>query len=440
MKKVITYGTYDLLHRGHIALLERAKKLGDHLIVGVTSDAYDKSRGKLNVQQSLIERIENVKATGLADQIIVEEYDGQKISDILKYDVDIFTVGSDWVGKFDYLKEYCQVTYLDRTEGVSSTELRVSQHPIVRFGLVGLQNPVDRFIAEADAVKGVEIKAVYAEDKMLAATYATNGGLTQATSISAMDVDAVYICEPVDQHAAHIKEALEAGFHVICESPLFLTENEAEEIYAMADAKDLVVFEAIKTAYYPAFDHLLLLIKTGIIGEVKDIDVSFSKVIEDAKQPSSIYQDSLHDLIAYVMCPILKILGTEPIQTQLYSYQKDGYDLFTRGILQYPQAVASFKTGKGIKTEGEMIITGTRGYFFVPAPWWQTEYFELRKEDLRNTRKYFYKCEGSGLRYEILEFLNTIHSKERASYHRGRKEVMAVTKILEMAKKNTQSI
>lgn len=124
MKKVITYGTFDLLHHGHIKLLERAKKLGDYLIVGVTSDDFDKTRGKINVQQSLSERIASVRATGLADKIIVEEYEGQKIDDIKKYKIDIFTVGSDWIGKFDYLNEYCTVRYLDRTQGVSSTDLR----------------------------------------------------------------------------------------------------------------------------------------------------------------------------------------------------------------------------------------------------------------------------------------------------------------------------
>ena len=113
MKKVITYGTYDLFHYGHLRLLERAKNLGDYLIVGVTSDDFDKQRGKINVKQSLIERIESVRATGLADEIIVEEYEGQKIDDIQRYNIDIFTLGSDWVGKYDYLNEYCNVVYLD---------------------------------------------------------------------------------------------------------------------------------------------------------------------------------------------------------------------------------------------------------------------------------------------------------------------------------------
>ena len=112
MKKVITYGTFDLLHHGHIRLLQRAKALGDYLIVGVTADSFDLARGKINVQQPLMERIEAVRHTGLADKIVIEEYEGQKIDDIRRYDIDIFTVGSDWAGRFDYLKEYCDVVYL----------------------------------------------------------------------------------------------------------------------------------------------------------------------------------------------------------------------------------------------------------------------------------------------------------------------------------------
>lgn len=95
MIKVITYGTFDVLHYGHIRLLERAKALGDELIVGVTSDDYDRTRGKINNQQTLSERIKAVRSLGIADEVIVEEYDGQKIDDIRKYGVDIFAVGSD---------------------------------------------------------------------------------------------------------------------------------------------------------------------------------------------------------------------------------------------------------------------------------------------------------------------------------------------------------
>ena len=159
MTKVITYGTYDLLHYGHIRLLERAKALGDYLIVGVTADDFDKNRGKINVQQSLMERIEAVRATGIADEIIVEEYEGQKIDDIRRYGVDIFTVGDDWVGKFDYLNEYCEVVYLSRTQGVSSSDLRKEKRSL-RLGLVGESEILKKVANESQYVNGMQVSGI----------------------------------------------------------------------------------------------------------------------------------------------------------------------------------------------------------------------------------------------------------------------------------------
>ena len=156
MKKVITYGTFDLFHFGHQNLLKRAKELGDYLIVGVTSEDFDINRGKLNVQQSLMERIKNVKESGYADEIIVEEYEGQKIDDIQKYNVDIFAIGSDWLGNFDYLKEYCKVVYLERTKGVSSSELREQQQSVT-IGIIGKGLMVEKFKSESKFVSGVTI-------------------------------------------------------------------------------------------------------------------------------------------------------------------------------------------------------------------------------------------------------------------------------------------
>ena len=200
MIKVITYGTYDLLHHGHIKLLERAKALGDYLIVGVTADDFDKTRGKINVQQSLIERIEAVKATGLADEIIIEEYEGQKIDDIKKYNIDIFTVGSDWRGYFDYLNEYCQVIYLDRTKGISSTELR--NRKSVNLGIIGAYDIVHRFKNEMKFVGGVNLIGLYDEDYNKSERMALKESIILYKDIKSLysEVDAVYICVPPKEH------------------------------------------------------------------------------------------------------------------------------------------------------------------------------------------------------------------------------------------------
>ena len=160
MKKVITYGSYDLFHEGHYNILKRAKELGDYLIVGVTTEQYDESRGKLNIIDSLDVRIDNVRKTGFADQIIVEDHAGQKVEDVQKYDVDIFTVGSDWTGAFDYLKEYCDVVYLERTKHISSTMLRNMQNPLIRIGVIGTGRIAHRFVPEAKFVSGPIVNCV----------------------------------------------------------------------------------------------------------------------------------------------------------------------------------------------------------------------------------------------------------------------------------------
>lgn len=239
MKKVITYGTYDLLHYGHIALLERAKALGDYLIVGITSDAFDKGRGKLNVKQSLYERIKAIEETGLADQIIVEEYMGQKISDIQKYGADIFAIGSDWTGKFDYLKEFCEVVYLPRTQGVSSTELRAKANRNIKLGIIGLENPADRFVKEVAYVSGVSIEGVYDSDSEKREQFCEKFVLEGFDSMEALlsKVDAVHIFESPEKHYELIQKCLDANCHVMCKSPMFLSEAEAKDIFARAEAK-----------------------------------------------------------------------------------------------------------------------------------------------------------------------------------------------------------
>src|SRR5574344_1067669 len=211
MTKVITYGTYDLLHQGHINLLKRAKELGDYLIVGVTNDNFDRERGKLNVRNNVLERVEAVKATGLADKIIIEDYVGQKIDDIQRYGVDIFAIGSDWEGKFDYLKEYCQVVYLPRTEGISSTMLRNQDKDIFEIGIVGTGRIAARFVPEAAFVDSVKVTSVYNPNASEAANFGERFSLEAFSGDFGeflKGLDAIYIASPHLTHYEYAKEAL----------------------------------------------------------------------------------------------------------------------------------------------------------------------------------------------------------------------------------------
>lgn len=399
MKKVITYGTYDLLHYGHIKLLERAKALGDYLIVGVTSDDFDRTRGKINVKQSLIERVEAVRNTGLADEIIVEEYEGQKIDDIKRLGIDIFTIGSDWAGKFDYLQEFCKVVYLDRTTGVSSSEIRAKRREI-RLGIIGKSHIIAKYEAESRYVNGLTIEARIDQDEDREEFFEM--------------VDAVYVVTHPSRHYADSLEALEHGKHVLCESPISLKAHEAEHLLNFAKSKGLVMADGIKTAYSTAFSRLILLAKSGKIGDVVSVDSTCTSLREiDFKDSGKLSREwnSLSSWGPTALLPVFNLLGTECVDTQIFSHivnESLRFDDFTKVSLLFDGAVSSSKVGKGVKSEGELVISGTKGYIYVPAPWWKTDYFEIRYENQSENRRYFYQLDGEGIRNELVSFVRMI--------------------------------
>ena len=426
MVKVITYGTYDLLHYGHIRLLERAKALGDYLIVGVTSDVFDRERGKINVQQSLMERVEAVRATGLADEIIIEEYEGQKIDDIKRLNVDIFTVGSDWKGKFDYLNAYCKVVYLNRTSGVSSTEIR-SEQQVVRLGLVGESPILNKIERESQYVNGLESGKVFTlNDAYLSDNLKCPA--QQAASYQDLldDCDALYVISAPEKHYAQIREALQKGKHVLCESPVTMEIEQWEALRQMAKDKQLVLMDSIKTAYSVAYYRLLLLAKGGIIGDIISVDATCTSLVDfDPTQDSqkSLYEwNSICAWGPTALLPIFQLLGTGFTSKQIatrFLDENQKYDAFTKISFVYPHAVASLKVGQGVKSEGSLVISGTKGYIYVPAPWWKTDYFEVRYENPQNNKRYFYQLDGEGLRYMLLSFLKAIRTGKDFSYVSG---------------------
>lgn len=435
MKKVITYGTYDLLHQGHINLLRRAKELGDFLIVGVTSDSFDRGRGKLNVKNNVLERVAAVKATGYADEVIIEDYLGQKIDDIQKYDVDIFAIGSDWIGKFDYLNEYCEVVYLPRTEGISSTMLREESQTNYRIGIVGSGRIAHRFVPESRMVNGAQMTAVMNPDGYQANAFAQEHALTAFTDYDSFlqNVDLVYVATPHLTHYDYAKRALEAGKHVLCEIPFMLSKSNALELYKLAEERNLVLLEASKTAYCPAFGHIVTLVKSGIIGDVVDVTASLSKMVQPPTRELDVMQagGAMSEHAPLTLMSIIKLLGTDWHDINFHSRMENSVDVFTKGVINYPHATASFTLGIGVKTEGNLVVSGTKGYIYVPAPWWLTDFFEVRYEDQTKNKKFFYSYDGDGLRYEIQEFLSMIVNNRRSCYKLRRRESVAIAEIIE---------
>ena len=436
MKKVITYGTFDLLHEGHLNLLRRAKALGDYLIVGVTTDSFDLERGKMNTVEPVADRIKAVWQTGLADQVVVEEYKGQKIEDIQKFGVDIFAIGSDWVGAFDYLKEYCEVVYLPRTVGISSTQLR-EKRASLRIGIVGTGSIARRFVPEAREVNSNTIAAVWNPDMDQSRSFCGEFGIELASSSYEEMLgacDAVYVASPHYTHFDYCRRALEAGKHVLCETPFTLSLNEAEQLYSIAEKNGLVLMVAHKTAYCPAFNHLVSLLKSGIIGDIVDVNASITTLTDErsSKMDSSLSGGSMTENCCFPLLPVFKFFGTDWRNINFYSKMKNGVDLYTKAVFLYDNAVASIQVGLGAKTEGNLVVSGTKGYAYVPAPWWKTDYFEIRFEDQNQNKKFFYPFAGEGLRYEIKDFIGHITVRDDHFYKLTREEVLKMTLVQQL--------
>ncbi|MBE8950478.1 MAG: Gfo/Idh/MocA family oxidoreductase [Quinella sp. 3Q1] len=436
MIKVITYGTFDLFHEGHYRILQRAKALGDYLIVGVTTESYDKNRGKLGVIDSLATRMENVKKTGFADEIIIEEYVGQKVIDVQRYNVDIFAIGSDWVGKFDYLNEYCKVVYLERTKNISSTDLRKIKYAVQRVGIIGNGRIANRFVVEAKFVSGTNVQNVYNPRLESAKRFADKWDMTPFDDLEKFYemTDLVYIASPHGTHYEYIKSALEHKKHVLCEKPMVLKKSQAEELFNYAQKNNLVLFEGIKTAYCPGFNKLLGIARSGKIGNIRNIEACFTKLENKNRRELTDlnFGGSFLELGSYVVFPMLKLFGANFKNISFETITADnGLDIFTKVSMSFPGGLATATCGLGVKSEGRLLISGTEGYIVVAPPWWKTTEFEIHYEDPNIVEKYNENFFGDGLRYELSDMLYLINGIEKNSFKLTAKDSIALAEIME---------
>lgn len=435
MKRVITYGTFDLFHHGHQNLIARAKELGDYLIVGVTSDEYDIERGKLNVQNSLLERIESVRSTGLVDEVIVEEYEGQKIHDVIRKGVDVFAIGSDWVGQFDYLRDYCEVVYLDRTQGVSSTQLRQGESGPLRVGLLGLSISSSAFARESRYVSGFEVLGVYDQNTGAARAFTEDHqldfcALNQQELFDA--VDAVYVGGPLECRYQAIQSAISAGKHVISEALSALSVRQAEELHALADFRSVVLLVGMASLYSPGFMHLPAFAKSGRIGKIMSVDISMSAARSHTFEGRAHGNPaSLETLMAYPLAAAAKLLGTQTISQSFSTKVSSSGKVLLRVALEYPEANLSMKVSPDVMAMSDLIITGSRGYVYVPDPWWKTSYYEVHNPGQDNPRRYYYAFEGEGLRYEMHEFVKMIREGRQVTAYLTREETSFIVSVIE---------
>lgn len=312
----------------------------------------------------------------------------------------------------------------------------------INIGIIGSGRIAGRF---ADTkVEGVCLTAVYNPNLLSAERFAKAHGIgfSDDDLDSFFDrCDAVYIATPHETHAMYIRKALEAGKNVLCEKPMTLSGKEAEELFRLADSKGLVLMEAVKTAYCMGFLGLNKLIESGTLGRISEVEAAFTKLA-----PSNLREyrnresaGSFTELGTYPLLAVFRILGTDFDEVRFdHTDGPNGVDTFTKAYFNYSgeeaedelhfrrteRSSARAKTGLAVKSDGSLTVSGSKGYAFVPAPWWLTKRVEIHHEDPGQVERYDFDFSGTGMQYEICFFRDAcMNSQEAVNIIRSYRDV-----------------
>lgn len=284
----------------------------------------------------------------------------------------------------------------------------------MRLGVIGTGRIAKRFAAAVHEVDHVTIVCVYNPNGDSARAFAAEQGIAGCTdqwAVFVEQIDAAYIASPHETHAPYAKQLLQSGKHVLCEKPMCLRREEAIDLYALARQKHCILMEAVKTAYCPGFLAMMDMAKSGKIGQIRDVESCFTRLTPTnlRELTDTVAGGSVTELGSYVLLPVWKLLGTNYTDISCQSlYAENGVDIYTKLIFTYEEGMATAKTGLGVKSEGQLVISGTKGYILCESPWWLTRKFEVRYEDANRREVYEYPYEGTGLQYELEAFKQAI--------------------------------
>ena len=283
---------------------------------------------------------------------------------------------------------------------------------------------------------GVNTQCVYNPHFESAEKFAHKWGIDACKDIEAFYAasDIIYIASPHETHYDYISQALDHGKHVLCEKPMCLKKQQAEELFEYARQKNCILFEGIKTAYCPGFSKLLGIACGGAIGNIRGVEACFTKLTDynTRELRDTEYGGSFTELGSYCLLPILKIFGSEYERISFEALNNEsGLDLYTKAYIRYPNGLAAATCGLGVKSEGKLMISGTEGYIIAEAPWWKTSYFEVHHEDPNEVERFSERFLGDGLRYEICDLLSMINGDRKRDFKLTRKESEAMAEIME---------
>jgi choline-phosphate cytidylyltransferase len=300
-----------------------------------------------------------------------------------------------------------------------------------------------KYVSECGYVNGAEVTGIYSEETASPEITNLDHKLFDSYDELLEACDAVYLAPRPEKRYEMARKALLAGKHVLCKSPIALSGDQCRELFKIAEDKHLILMDAIKTAYSTAYNRLRLLVKSGKIGKVISISANCTSLAEGKDIGDFRYQwNTIQSWGPIAMMPVFQMLGTDYTDVRYICRKNENrpnIDAFLEMDFLYPSATANIKLGNEVKSESDLIVAGTKGYIYVPSPWWKTDYFEIRYEDLRNVKKYFYNYDGEGLRYMIYAFLHIIHGTESSIRH-TRAEILRSTAILEQFHKGDHTV
>ena len=297
----------------------------------------------------------------------------------------------------------------------------------MRLGIIGTGRIANRFIDEISywhdngsetKIMDIEVSCVYNPHIDSAKRFAEAKQIPEYTDnplVFADKCDAVYIASPHSTHEEYVKRMLMAGKHVLCEKPLSFSRSKAIELYGIAKERNLILMEAVKTLHCPGFLDLAGIVRDGRIGKIRDVEACFTKLTlsNTREYEDSVYGGSFTELGTYAMLPALCFLGTEYKDVTFSSVKaENGVDVYTRASFDYGDRFATAKTGLAVKSEGQLIISGEKGYILVPAPWWLTKSFDVRYEDPSRIEHFEAPFIGSGLEYETEFFAELVYGRQ----------------------------
>lgn len=294
----------------------------------------------------------------------------------------------------------------------------------MRIGIIGTGRIAARFADTAlTGIESTYISCVYNPREESALMFIQQHNIQACTADwdeFVDNIDAAYVASPHETHYEYSRKLLLSRKHVLCEKPAALKKEQVRELIDIAQNNQLVYMEALKTAYCPGYKALIQIAESGRIGRIVEVEAAFSRLtpLNTREYKDDDCNGSFLEFGSYTLLPVLTLLGCEYDDVTFRTVRaQNGVDTYTKAFIEYKDEyidkTAIVKTGLGAKTEGQLVVTGTNGYILAKSPWWLTKEFEVRYENPGKIEQYRFGYEGTGLCYEVREFVHRIKNNDK---------------------------